>query len=255
MEEIVIIFILKCVKDAVSNAIEEGITYVIKKVVDGAGNVVTKIVHEFDSDGDGEIDSEQEIYTLQLLIPDLSNGYCLCNRGNEIGLGLPQFKLLDGTQIWKHTSSDILLLDEGETDIGDLLPDIGDILPDVGDFFAPEVITGNDNGYILDLDDDGENDDVLIPLPDFTGDGVGDWGWLVDDDDNGLPDVSPDSPFYPVGSEEYDYILERSGVTDNSIMTKRTDKYSVTEALLALILLFTFIDFVRGLFRRSDYLR
>lgn len=44
-------------------------------------------------------------------------------------------------------------------------------------------------------------------------------------------------------------------VSENGIMNKRIDNYSVTEALLALILLFTFINFVRGLFRRSDYLR
>lgn len=221
--EILIPIILQALEAAIYDAIKEGITYIIKKVVDAAGNVVTQIVYEFDSDGDGVNDSEQIIYTLDTIIPSLDNGYCLCNKGNEIGLGLPQYEIVDGT--------------------------------DIADLIDTKVITGNNNGFIIDLDNDGAKDDVLIPLPDFTGDGLRDWGWLVDRDDNGLPDVSPFAPFYPIGSEEYHYIIEQSGLGDNGIMTKSVDDYTVTEGLLALILLFTAINFVRGLFRRKDIYR
>ncbi len=44
-------------------------------------------------------------------------------------------------------------------------------------------------------------------------------------------------------------------VSENGIMNKKLDNYSVTEGLLALVLLFTAINFVRGLFRRKDIYR
>lgn len=44
-------------------------------------------------------------------------------------------------------------------------------------------------------------------------------------------------------------------VSENGIMSKKLDNYSVTEGLLALVLLFTVINFVRGLFRRKDIYR
>lgn len=223
MSDILIIIILQALEAALTKAIESGIEYIIKKVVDAAGNVITQIVYEYDSDGDGENDSEEIIYTLDIMIPDLEDGYCLCNKGNEIGLGLPQYKILDGFEI--------------------------------SDLIGTDIITGNDNGFIVDVDFDGENDDILIPLPDFTGDGYDDWGWLIDDDNNGLPDVSPFAPFYPVGSEEYTYIIEQTAADDTPIMEKPIDNYNVTEGLLALLVLFTALKFVWGLFTRKDVLR
>lgn len=223
MEEYIISLILQALGAALEKAVEEGIKYVIKKVVDGAGNVVTKIIYEYDSDGDGVFDSEQEIYTLSTMIPDLDNGYCLCNKDDEIGLGLPQFKLVDGSEI--------------------------------ADLVDTDIVTGNDDGFIIDFDGDGENDDILVPLPDFTGDGWADWGWLVDDDDNGLPDVSPYSPFYPVGSPEYNYVIEQQTPSEETILEKQFDCYNVTEGLLALLVLFSVFNFVRGLFTRKDVFR
>lgn len=44
-------------------------------------------------------------------------------------------------------------------------------------------------------------------------------------------------------------------VSENGIMDKKLDNYSVTEGLLALVLLFTAVNFVRGLFRRKDIYR
>lgn len=223
MEEIIFTIVLQAIATAIERAVEKGITYIIKKVVDSAGNVITQIVYEYDSDGDGVNDSEEVIYTLDVMIPDLKDGYCLCNKGNEIGLGLPQYKVIDGLEISNLIDTDI--------------------------------ITGNDNGFIVDIDFDGENDDILIPLPDFSGDGYDDWGQLIDDDNNGLPDVSPFTPFYPVGSEEYTYIVEQSGADDTPIMEKPIDNYNVTEGLLALLVLFTVLKFVWGLFTRKDVLR
>lgn len=201
--EILIPIILQALEAALVKAIEDGIAYVIRKIVDAAGNVITQIVYEFDSDGDGVNDSEQIIYTLDTIIPSLDNGYCLCNKGNEIGLGLPQYEIVDGTEI--------------------------------SDLIDTKVITGNNNGFIIDLDNDGAKDDVLIPLPDFTGDGLRDWGWLVDRDDNGLPDVSPFAPFYPIGSDEYHYIIEQSGLGEDHFLDKDFDNYNVSEGFLFLI--------------------
>lgn len=217
--DILIALALQALENAIINAIEDGIEYIIKKVVDAAGNVITQIVYEFDSDGDGELDSEQVIYTLDTLVPSLDNGYCLCNKGKEIGLGLPQFKLVDGSEIANLIDTDIF--------------------------------TGNDNGFLVDLDNDGENDDVLIPLPDFTGDGQGDWGWLVDDDDNGLPDVSPFSPFYPVGSEGYHEIVSRVTVEEYTIMNKPISEYTVTEGILLIFLIVGAFKLIGKAFRRK----
>lgn len=88
---------------------------------------------------------EQVVYTLDTLIPSFSDGYCLCNDGDEIGVGLPQYKIIDGTTI-------------------------SDIISDLS------VVTGNSDGFLVDMDGDGFQDDVLVPLPDLTGDGQSDWG-------------------------------------------------------------------------------
>lgn len=44
-------------------------------------------------------------------------------------------------------------------------------------------------------------------------------------------------------------------VSENGIMHKKLNNYTVSEGLLALILLFTVINFVRGLFRRGDFFK
>lgn len=219
MEEIIITIILQALEAALAKAIEEGINYIVRKVVDAAGNVITEIVYQYDSDGDGTADSEQVIYTLDTLIPSLDNGYCLCNKGNTIGLGFPQYQLVDGSEIAN-------------------LIDI-------------DTITGNGNGFIVDLDNDGENDDILIPLPDFTGDGQDDWGWLVDDDDNGLPDISPYSPFYPVGSEGYHDIVSRVTTEEYTIMNKPISEYTVTEGILLIFLIVGAFKLIGKAFRRK----
>lgn len=217
--EIIIMIALQALEDIIINAIEDGIKYIIRKVVDAAGNVITEIVYQYDSDGDGTADSEQVIYTLDTLIPSLDNGYCLCNKGDTIGLGFPQYKLVDGSEIANLIDTD--------------------------------TITGNGNGFIVDLDNDGENDDILIPLPDFTGDGLDDWGWLVDNDDNGLPDISPNSPFYPVGSEGYHDIVSRVTTEEYTIMNKPISEYTVTEGILLIFLIVGAFKLVGKAFRRK----
>lgn len=258
MEEIIIQFILIAVEQAIQSAIEGAINYVIRKVVDETGRWVTEIVYQIDSDGDGVTDTEQTVYTLDAVIPDMDTGYCLCNDGDQVGIGFPTFEIVDGTT--------------------------------VGDIFNGDQLTGGRNGWIVDADGDGEFD-VLVPLlTDLTGDGVSDWGKVIDRDNNGLPDASPDLPFYPVGSDGYDQIAhsssegvdivlvssdgeiavyDRNGnikaedvdnaytlwVSENNIMDKHLDNYSVTEGLLLLMLLVSVAFFIRSLFKRKDYYR
>ena len=122
-----------------SELIGQGIKYIIRKTVDALGNTVTEILYKYDSDGDGIEDAEQVIYTLDTLIPDMSEGYAIVNQGDEIGIGLPQYELIDSV------------------DMADRLID---------------TVTGNNNGYLI-------GDDVYVPLPfDFSGDGLTDWGSL-----------------------------------------------------------------------------
>ncbi len=222
MEDYIISLILEALARALAKAVEDGVKYVIKKAVDSAGNVITKIVYEYDSDGDGIMDGEETIFTLDTMIPNLDNGYCLCNKGNEIGLGYPSFRLVDANEVLPIIQ---------DTDF------IGD-----GDFI------------VTDLDGDG-NDDVLLPVPyDGDGDGLPDFQIVVDDDDNGLPDVSPYSPFYPVGSEEYTTIVERTS-PESRIMETPLDDYNVSEGLLLIIVILLGFNFVRGLFTRKDVFR
>ncbi len=224
MEDIIIYIMLQMLQKAIDEAVDKAIDWVIKKVVDEAGKVVTQIVYEFDSDGDGINDSEEVLFTIDTLIPDINDGYCICNRDNEIGLGIPMFEVVDGTEI--------------------------------GGYIEDTTFSGNGGGVLVDYDYDGHWDDVLIPLPyDVTGDGVNDWGWLVDDDDNGLPDVSPSAPFYPVGSDGYNEIIKASGRGEQGILDKPLDDYTVTEGLLLCIFLISLIYFIKSLFRRKDIYR
>lgn len=192
----------------------------IKRDVDTIGNVVTKIVHMIDSDGDGEEDTEETLLSFNMSIPDLSD-YCLCNKGNQLGLGYPALKTLDSSEV-------LPVLQELDSYISD------------------------GEGMLIDYDNDGAVDDILFPSPyDFTGDGAPDFQIVVDDDDNGVPDVAPDSPFYPVGSEEYQDIVAQIEEVDYTIMNKPLSKYTVTEGILFLFLIFGAFGVVHKMFRRK----
>lgn len=258
-----LVAVLQAVKEAVDAATElvqsvDDLVVTFRKTVDDFKNTVTEVVVIFDSDGDGENDTEEVVYRIYQTLPDYETGFCICNKGNEIGLGLPMFEIIDGRDFAELLSKapSVPLADLPEISEVPELPDISEIvdiepLPEYREF---PVITGNDKYFIADLHDDGFND-IISPAGDITGDGINDWLVIVDEDDNGLPDASPNFEFYPVGSEAFEYLIESTGQVDDGIMTKKVDNYNVSEALLALILLFTVISFIRGLFRRSDYLR
>lgn len=242
MEEIIAIIL--------SQLLEAGIRYTIKKKVDEVGNNITQLIQLFDDDSDGVIDREELIYTIESLIPDLSADYCIVNKDDEIGIGFPELRIIDNT------------------DMADMLD---------------EVIVGNNNGVIVD-------GDTYVPLPfDTTGDGVNDWGKIVDADDNGIPDAASEAPFYPVGSDGYNQIIQ-SGRTDeksfiivsaegtvsiydpngdlteedynqaytlwlkdNAALDKPFKNYSVTEALLLIVALFAGVSLIGKLFKRRIY--
>lgn len=228
--------------------------YYIRKQIDSIGNSFTQIVQYFDDDGDGETDREVVLAQFDVSVPDLSDDYCIVNKGDEIGFGLPKLE-----------------------------PFTAD---DIGSMIDDEVFTGNSKGVYI-------GDDVYVPIPvDFDNDGSTDWGRVVDSDDNGVPDASPDAPFFPVGSDGYNQILSEMGngdgvdivlvspegeiavydrngnikeedvdtayatwVSQNGIMDKKLDNYSVTEGLLLCVLLISVAFFIRSLFKRKDVFR
>ncbi len=217
MSETIIAILLKALEAALTAAAEKGVEYIIRKIVDGTGKVVSEIFYRFDSDGDGELDSEQIIYTLDITLTDLGDGYCLCNRDNEIGIGYPKLKLVDAS----------------------------DVLPILRD----DYYISDGNGFSIDYDNDGDND-TLFPLPfDGTGDGLPDFQVICDDDDNGLPDVAPDSPFYPIGSEGYQEIVEAHS-ENVPALDKSFKNYTVTEALLFLIFIGSAVAMISKIFKR-----
>lgn len=258
-----IVTILKAVKeaiDAATDVVESVDNFIVtfRKTVDDFKNTVTEVVVMFDSDGDGENDREEVVYKIYQTLPDFETGLCICNKGDEIGLGLPMFKIVDGTEFGD------LLAEAPSVPLADL-PDLP-VLPDTSDITdlpeLPElpvirkeypIVTANDKYLLYDVNNDGSNEIVMV-YADVTGDGINDFLVGVDEDDNGLLDASSNYEFYPVGSEAFEYLIE--GIeTEDSIMTKEIDQYSVAEGLLALILLFSVINFIRGLFVRRDYLR
>lgn len=221
MEEIAVQIALQLLEELLKKLAEEGIKWIMKKVTDEAGRVVTQIVTMVDTDGDGVEETEQVIYTLETMLPDLSDEYSIVNNGDEIGIGKPALRPIN---------------------ISDVVP-----LTDYSNF-----ISSNGQSFTIDVDGDGDNE-IVAPVPiDFDVDGHNDIVEVVDDDNNGLPDASPAVPFYPIGSEGYNAIVEK---TSDGIMTKSLDNYSVSEGLLALILLFLGLNFVRGLFTRKDVYR
>lgn len=252
MEEIIISIIYQ----VIGSLIEQGITYIIRQATDELGNWVTQIVVPQDRDGDGVNDYEDIIYSFDTLIPDTSNGFCLCNRDDEVGIGLPMFDLIDSKEFTQRI-----------------------------EYRGDGTLTGNDHGYIL-------GRDVYCPLPvDFDGDGQLDWGKVIDDDDNGIPDASPEAPFYPVGSDGFRTYIENSHssekeksfiivsaegtvsvydpngdlteedydkaytlwLKDNAALDKPFKNYSVTEALLLIVAIFAGVSLIGKLFKRRAY--
>ena len=232
---------------------EKTIKWHVKKVNKGINDFLIHI--GVDENEDGFIDENEVIATIKQFIPDLENGMCLCELGDEIGAGYPQFELIPSNEVSIYEPVDVV----------------------------PAV------GMMVDYDGDGDFDDPIVPIHfDFDGDGVSDWAALVDEDDDGLPEASPTAPFYPVGSPEFKQALNPSDLqiimvspdgelvvydesgtitaeqcdtayslwlSENGIMDKPLDNYSVSEGLLFLMLLISAAYFVLHLFKRKDTYR
>lgn len=242
------VVILTMIKEVLADAIVKYAVWEVRRRVDSIGNSISQIVALVDSDGDGVGDTEQILCSFDVSIPDLSDGYCVVNRDDEIGLGLPKLELMD----WDFVTS----------------------------LFDGEPITGNGEYYRID-------GDVYLPLDfDYSGDGIDDFAKVVDDNGDGIPDASDDSPFYPVGSDMFNQILESGGeggkslvvvspdgtvcvydengqitdedcetaykiwVSDNNIMSKPLDWYTPTEGLLFLTFVVSLFGFFGSIFRR-----
>lgn len=222
----------------------------VRSKVDDVGRGISEFIAAFDDDGDGVYEREESIFTFDVSIPCFTeDGFCFCSLDDKIGMGMPKLDLVDA----------LTMVDR----------------------FA-DAITGNGFGYLID-------DDVYIPLPfDFSGDGVNDWGRIIDDNDDGIPDASPEAPFYPIGSDEYKQIVSRSSgemsaviispdgtisvydqdcelteqyideayslwLKDNSALDKPFKYYTVTEALLLIVAAFAGVSLIGKLFKRRRY--
>lgn len=185
--------------------------FIFKKTI-GAGGFIVKIFHKLEGGG------EEEVLTLDNPVLILDNGYALVNKGDELGLGYPSYRFL--------SSSEALPVLQNS-----------------------DYISAGESTYV-DLDGDGGCDEVIKPVPyDGDGDGLPDFEIIVDDDDNGLPDISPYSKFYPVGSEGYQEIIEAYS-QNVPALDKSFHNYTVTEALLFLIAFCAGIGVISKIIRR-----
>lgn len=219
MSEALVAIILSALQQALLEAAKKYITWYIRKRFDDAGRIITEIYHKIDTDGDGVGDTDEVLFTLDTFLPDLGEGFTLVNNGNEIGIGLPSYRLVDSSDV-------VSALEESES------------------------YTSNGDYILIDLDRDGEVDDFIHPLIyDGNGDGLPDFEVVVDDDNNGLPDLSPESFFYPVGSEGYQQFIETH--SDNvPALDKSFKNFTVTEALLFLIAFCAGIGVISKIIRR-----
>lgn len=236
--------------EMLEKAVVDYAVWFVRSKVDHVGRGISEFIAAFDDDGDGVYEREESIFTFDVSIPTVTDdGYCFCSLDDKIGMGMPKLDLVDA----------VTMVDR----------------------FA-DVITGNGFGYLID-------DDVYIPLPfDFSGDGVNDWGRIIDDNDDGIPDASPEAPFYPIGSDEYKQIVSRSSgempavlITPDGIISgldqndelsaqysdevytlwlqyygaldKPFKYYTVTEALLLIVAAFAGVSLIGKLFKRRKY--
>lgn len=219
-----------CVKiTAAINAIRETVDAAtdlvisVRKFIDSFGNVSTQIVYQYDSDGDGELDSERVIYNIESYIPDLNEPYQLVDKNGTIGLGFPMLRTVDSVDVSSA-------------------------------FSDSEYHSSTAGGYRIALEGDDVLDDVVYPLPfDYSGDGLPDFEIIVDDNNNGLPDYCPSSPFYPIGSEGYQEIVEAH--SDNvPALEKSFNNYTVSEALLFVIACGSLVAIFSKIFKRRKLL-
>lgn len=89
LEQVVLVILSQVIEGLVTQYVK----YEIQRKVDRIGNSISQIVAVFDDDGDGVTDREEVMCSFDVSIPDLSNGYCIVNQDDEIGIGL-QIKLV-----------------------------------------------------------------------------------------------------------------------------------------------------------------
>lgn len=248
--------ILAILCEMLSQAILQYTQWEIKRKLDNAGKAISEFYALFDDDGDGQTDREELVFSFDVSVPQNYSGFSIVNSGDEIGLGYPEYEIIDSNEF----SSRISNRNDG-------------------------TITTTDNYYIID-------DDVYLPIPlDYNGDGQLDWGRVLDENHDGVPDASPSGPFYPVGSDDFNRIIEttkkESGeksfiivsaegtvsvydpngdlteedydkaytlwLKDNAALEKPFKHYSVTEALLLIVAIFAGVSLVGKLFKRRVY--
>ena len=76
---------------------------------------------------------------------------------------------------------------------------------------------------------------------------------IVDDNNNGLPDYCPTSPFYPIGSEGYQEIVEAHS-QNVPALEKSFKNYTVSEALLFIIACGSLVAIFSKIFKRRKLL-
>lgn len=138
--------ILALLSELLTQAITQYAKWEIKRKLNNAGKFVSEFYALIDNDGDGVAEHEELVFSFDASVPQSYNGYSLVNNGDEIGLGYPEYEIIDAAEFASRISNH----NDG-------------------------TITATDDYYIVD-------DDVYLPIPvDYDLDGRNDWGRVLDE--------------------------------------------------------------------------
>lgn len=87
--------ILALLSELLTQAITQYAKWEIKRKLNNAGKFVSEFYALIDNDGDGVAEHEELVFSFDASVPQSYNGYSLVNNGDEIGLGYPEYEIID----------------------------------------------------------------------------------------------------------------------------------------------------------------
>ena len=97
--------ILALLSELLTQAITQYAKWEIKRKLNNAGKFVSEFYALIDNDGDGVAEHEELVFSFDASVPQSYNGYSLVNNGDEIGLGYPEYEIIDAAEFASRISN------------------------------------------------------------------------------------------------------------------------------------------------------